>query len=173
MPLQAKIHAISVTVAGRLSIVARPRGADWLEDEIDALRRAGVNVLVSALTRAEEDELGLLDECDVCRRLGVGHIGLPINDRDVPSTTEPAGSVIRALALKIESGASIAVHCRQGIGRSGLITAAILCVLGSSPADAFARVEEARGRPVPDTQAQIDWVARFATSLSIPSSDQG
>ena len=38
---------------GRLSTMARPRGGDWLADEMAALRRRGVDVLVCALTDPE------------------------------------------------------------------------------------------------------------------------
>ncbi len=41
----------------RLAIVPRPRGWDWLADDIAALRSAGIDVLLSALTPAEIDEL--------------------------------------------------------------------------------------------------------------------
>jgi hypothetical protein len=39
---------------GRLAVVMRPRGGDRLEDEADAWRRAGLDVIVSLL---EKDEL--------------------------------------------------------------------------------------------------------------------
>jgi hypothetical protein len=48
--------------AGKLSIVARPRGGDWLFDEIKALREAGVGVLVSLLTSPEVSEFDLAEE---------------------------------------------------------------------------------------------------------------
>jgi len=44
---------------GRLSTMAKPRGGDWLEDELVALRRTGVDVLVCALPEPERRELGL------------------------------------------------------------------------------------------------------------------
>ncbi len=46
----------------RLAILPRPRGFDWLADDIAAARRAGVDVLVSALTETESEELGLSEE---------------------------------------------------------------------------------------------------------------
>ena len=44
----------------RLAIAPRPRGGDWLEDDVRLLQRAGVDVIVSALTPVEAEELGLL-----------------------------------------------------------------------------------------------------------------
>lgn len=40
---------------GRLAISARPRGGDWLPDEIRAWLRAGIDTVVSLLTATEAD----------------------------------------------------------------------------------------------------------------------
>ena len=48
----------------RLAIVPRPRGGDWLEDELDQMKRAGVDVLVSMLQVDEAVELGLSSEAE-------------------------------------------------------------------------------------------------------------
>ena len=42
----------------RLGIMPRPRGNDWLSDDLRLLRQAGVDVIVSALTALEAEELG-------------------------------------------------------------------------------------------------------------------
>src|SRR5947209_1298762 len=47
---------------GAVSIAARPRPGGWLPDEMRALRDAGIDVLITALTDAETRELGLTDE---------------------------------------------------------------------------------------------------------------
>jgi len=50
----------------RLATMARPRGGDWLADDIAALRQAGVRVVVSALTSGEMEELELAKEETTC-----------------------------------------------------------------------------------------------------------
>lgn len=50
----------------RLGIMARPRGHDWLLDDLRALKQSGVDVVVSALTAREADDLGLSAEADSC-----------------------------------------------------------------------------------------------------------
>ena len=45
---------------GKLAIVARPRGADWLDDEANALREAGVDQIVSLMEDCEIGHLGLV-----------------------------------------------------------------------------------------------------------------
>lgn len=74
---------------GRLGVVPRPRGGDWLADEVHLWRTSGLDVVTSLLTPDEAAELELQDE-------------------------------------------------------------------------AFRRIEKARGRPVPDTAEQREWVAGMA-----------
>lgn len=64
--------------------MAKPRGADWLEDETRGLRDAGVDVLVCALTGPERDELGLSDEERAATATGPRFVAVPIPDRTVP-----------------------------------------------------------------------------------------
>ena len=43
------VHWIEAPSHGRLGIMARPRGGDWLEDDLRRLVWSGVNVIVSLL----------------------------------------------------------------------------------------------------------------------------
>ena len=68
----------------RLAITPWPRGEDWLEDDIRLLQRAGIDVVVSALTHVEAEELGLLREGQCCQNNGLEFHSVPIEDRSVP-----------------------------------------------------------------------------------------
>jgi protein-tyrosine phosphatase len=52
----------------------------------------------------------------------------------------------------------VAVHCWGGVGRSSLIAAAVLVGRGTDAEQAWARIAEARGVPVPETDEQRAWV---------------
>jgi protein-tyrosine phosphatase len=146
--------------AGRLAVATRPRGGDWLEDDLRAARDAGIEVLVSMLTREEETELGLGEEMSVANAVGLEFVGLPVPDYSVPAF-EAVAPTFGSLAAAIRRGRSVAIHCRIGIGRSSLAVASILTLLGDAPSKAWSRVEAARGVPVPDTEAQRQWVHDF------------
>ena len=77
----------------------------------------------------------------------------------VPADQEAARRLLDSLREHLAAGRAVAVHCRMG-GRSSLIAAALLTLHGIPPSEAWARVEAARGRPVPDTAAQFAWVMR-------------
>lgn len=116
----------------RLAIVARPRGRDWLEDDIKSLKGAGVDALVCALTPAESEELGLSAEDSACRSCGIEFISFPIEDRSVPASASDFGGLITRLHFLLSTGKHLAIHCRAGIGRSSLIAASLLVGNGFS-----------------------------------------
>ncbi|GAA2147453.1 tyrosine protein phosphatase [Kitasatospora kazusensis] len=151
---------------GRLSTMARPRGGDWLEDEMTALRRHGVDVLVCALTGPELDELGLTEEPRAAVAAGLRFVPLPIPDRTVP---DPAAVLpaLRELAGQLRAGAHVVTHCRAGIGRSSLLAAALLILEGADPEDAWQRIERARGLAVPDTAEQRAWAFALPADGSV------
>lgn len=57
-------------------------------------------------------------------------------------------AIARLLVQRLDDGASVAVHCRRGIGRSSTLAAAVLVLEGTAPANAWDRISAARGLPV-------------------------
>lgn len=80
---------IPTPAPGRVGIMARPRGHDWLEDEIAGLARQDVSALISLLTPAEQHELGLTEEGAICARQQIAYLSLPIGDRQTQRSTRP------------------------------------------------------------------------------------
>lgn len=152
---------------GRLGIAARPRGGEWLEDEVRAWRRAGIGLVVSLLTPAEEIELGLEAEEASSRQAGLDFQRFPIPDLGVPSSRSRFTELVHRLEQSLSAGKNVAIHCRQGIGRSGLLASSLLVSAGQRPDQAFRRVEQARGVPVPETPEQRRWVEQLAEELAL------
>ncbi|RKE17748.1 dual specificity protein phosphatase family protein [Streptomyces sp. TLI_171] len=141
---------------GRLSTMARPRGGDWLADELAGLAAAGVTDLVSALTPAECAELGLTAEPELARAAGLRFTALPIPDRTTPVLSHVIEPV-RELTDRLRSGGHLVVHCRAGIGRSSLLAASVLVLAGTDADTAWELIGRARGLAVPDTAEQRAW----------------
>ena len=57
--MRSALYVVDTPAPGRLATMAHPRGGDWLEDECAGLADAGVDLLVSALTDSELQELSL------------------------------------------------------------------------------------------------------------------
>ena len=149
---------------GHLAIVPRPRGGDWLEEEVRSWQEAGLEVVVSLLTPDENTELELHQEELLCRARGIQFYAYPIQDRGVPTSRKATTDLVQNLEEALEEGKSVAVHCRQGIGRSSLITALLLVSAGIGPEAALAQISQARGCVVPDTLEQSNWIKSFAVT---------
>jgi len=150
---------------GRLAISARPRGGDWLEAEICGWRSAGIAMVGSLLEPHEAADLELEHEREICESNGVKFVSLPIVDRGVPASDAEAAQFIDLLNLELRLGRSVNVHCRQGVGRSGLIAAGLLIGNGVSPEEAIRRVSAGRGMAIPETAGQREWIDHFAAAL--------
>jgi protein-tyrosine phosphatase len=155
---------------GRIGIATRPRGGDWLKNDIHSLHKAGTNLLVSMLTPDESRELQLEMEEKLCHDEGIDYQLVPIQDRGVPSNMRNLAGLALQWAKLLENGTNIIFHCRQGIGRSAMMVALVLVTFGMEVDSAFQIIEKARGRPVPDTEEQRIWVEQYATSLQIAGS---
>jgi len=160
--IKPDVYWIDGPWTGRLAILARPRGADWLEDEVEGWKHAGLDTVVSLLTRAEEVELGLSEEADLVRHCGLMFMSFPIPDYSVPNSKRDMRELVENLADELSRGNKVGIHCRQGIGRSSVVAACVLVSAGESAESAFYMVATARRAPVPDTAEQKKWVASFA-----------
>jgi protein-tyrosine phosphatase len=163
--MRTDLYWITGPWPGRLAIAPRPRGGDWLEDEIRAWRAAGVDVVASLLTRDEQAELSLDDEGSLSRAAGIVFVSFPIVDRNLPASVEGFAEHVARLAEYLATGKTVVVHCRQGIGRAALVAIGLLIASGVELAPAVERVGAARGCPVPETPEQRRWIAAFAQSL--------
>lgn len=147
---------------GGLALAARPRGGDWLEDEISGWRRAGIDAVLSLLTNEEEHDLDLKTEKTVAKAHGMKFISFPIPDRQVPDSEAEMASTLEILDAALSSGKNVVVHCRQGIGRTGLVAACLLVSKGLPPENAVEMLTTARGAPVPETPEQRRWIDHYA-----------
>jgi protein-tyrosine phosphatase len=137
--------------------MARPRGNDWLPDEMNGLREAGTDVLVSMLTSDEAKELDLQGEADAATEAGLVFLSCPTPDRGVPEAQNFRGLLLE-LQTALAAGQNVVVHCRMGIGRSSLVAVGLLVSEGQTVSEAFKAVSTARGISVPDTDAQRTWL---------------
>ena len=166
--MKTELYWISGPWSGKLGIAARPRGGDWLKDEMLSWRRAGVNTVLSVLTRDEERELELDRESRETLAVGIEFLALPIPDRQVPMSERAVTTVLTKLDAELSAGKNVIIHCRQGIGRSGLLAACLLVVRGWDPDAAVLALSQARGVQIPETREQRDWIDQYAATLATP-----
>lgn len=170
--MAAKIFWVTGTWRGRLGIVPRPRGAEWLDSETRAWREAGIDIVVSLLEPDEEADLDLTGESTSSKNNGIAFRAFPIPDRGVPSSREAVAELADQIVDALSSGRTVVVHCRQSIGRSAMMVAAILIASGLDVETAVDTVRQSRGLDVPETQAQRQWISDFSAWLSSRSAAQ-
>ncbi len=144
---------------GKLAILPRPRPGDWLADEIAGWRTAGVTTVVSLLEQEESEFLELEDEPAAVRAAGLRFLSFPVPDHSVPENRAAFLALADKLVGDLKSGESVGIHCRAGIGRSGVLAAVILMKLGVPMDTALASISAARNVPVPDTREQAAWLS--------------
>jgi len=168
--MKSGIYWIPGNQEGKIGIMPRPRGGDWLEDEIRAWRDDGADLVVSLLEPAEVRELEVEAEQSLCLQAGLDFISFPIPDQGVPRNRSEVVQFVERLKTSVLAGYGVAIHCRAGIGRAPMIAAVVLLSLGVSSKNVFQLISDARGFEVPQTREQEQYALTFwfgaGTSLS-------
>ena len=160
-----KLYLVSGSWSGTLYLSGRPRGGDWLPDEISGWRRTGIDTVVSLLTSEEERGLDLTSEASEARKHGMSFLSCPIADRQTPTSPSTVPDLLDTIQLDLRTGKAVLVHCRQGIGRAGLIAASLLIQNGVKPEWAIRQLTAARGVSIPETPDQEKWIYQFAANM--------
>jgi protein-tyrosine phosphatase len=145
-------------ITAQLAIVPRPQGEDWLDNEMLALRAAGIDIVVSLLEMDEAAELGLQQESDAAHQAGLSFIRFPIPDHRVPPNLEEFNTFLSGLEQHLATDKRIGIHCQACIGRSSVVAVSLLVRSGVPHEAAWNQVTNARGYLVPDTDEQMAWV---------------
>ncbi len=157
--MRPSIYKINSPTLGSLFQMPKPSG-EWLRDDLKFYQASGMDHIISLLETEEETELGLLREQENCNQIGLDFTSFPIPDRQIPDL-DRFRPVVTSLVAKLSQGQSLGIHCRAGIGRSGLLTCCILKSVGLKTEDAIELVSQARGLKIPDTQIQIDFIESY------------
>lgn len=130
-----------------------------LNTDVKVIQAWGASTVVTLI---EDHEFRLLDVENlqsVVRAHGMDWVHLPIIDVDIPdSRFEGAWDLTGpVLHKRIDIGDRILIHCRGGLGRTGLVAGRILVERGLDPELAIRKVRDARPRAI-ETQKQEQYV---------------
>ena len=162
---ETTIHWVKGIEPIRLGLMARPRGGEWLEDEVVAWRAASVAVAVSLLESHEVRELELREEATLCTKQGIEFRHFPIPDRGTPASGKEVAALVAELRSFLTQGKAVVVHCRAGIGRTGVLAGCLLHSLHVPFSDIFHVLSRSRGIAMPDTSAQAEWVEKYTATF--------
>lgn len=123
-------------------------------------------VLVSLMEPFEYELLGIGDLFERAEGFGIEVLAFPIRDVSTPRAEQDQelGDLIKCINDRLARGQTVVVHCRGGVGRSGLVASAVLVTHGHEPAAAIDIVRSARPGAV-ETPQQEQYVHGFATRV--------
>jgi protein-tyrosine phosphatase len=127
-------------------------------------RRSGTDIVLSLLTPEEESALDLESEEHEAKAQGLEFWSFPIADREVPRSETELASALEHVDRALSSGKNVVLHCRQGVGRTGLVAACLLVSKGIPPELAIETLSAVRGVPVPETAEQRRWIEHYAAA---------
>lgn len=117
-----------------------------IEKDLATIRNWGGSVLISLIEAHEFVELGVTELPQACVQHGIAWRGLPIIDGAIPDTAWEDNwiKVQPSLHRTLREGGRIVIHCKGGLGRTGLLAARILVEFGMPPSEAINQVRQAR-----------------------------
>ncbi len=143
-------------VPGKLAGCAQPGAVMSLHGDLDLLARAGIHTLI---TLTEQD----LDPTILAQH-GLNNLHLPIVDRQAPTIAQAYLLASRIQRL-MDNGHTVAVHCKAGMGRTGVVLAAWMIRAGGySAASALQRLRRVNSAYV-QTQEQEAFLRAFEQDL--------
>ena len=137
-------------------------GGTWDRDlttDIEAILAWGGSTLITLMETHEFDLLGVPKFPKTLKGSNLKWLHLPIKDMQTPDKAfENSWSKVGpSLHQKLKDGESIVIHCRGGLGRTGLLAARMLCEAGVNPTEAVAKIRTARLNSI-ETYAQEHYV---------------
>ncbi len=143
-------------VTGSLAVGGRVR-----EEDIARLARAGITRVIDTRAEYRDDEAALARE-------GIQLLYLPTSDTH-PLTVEQLMEGSAYALEQMRDGQRVLIHCEHGVGRSVLLTCAVLVRAGYSAEAALRLVQMKRWQASPNHR-QIKRLHEFEEALRAPSS---
>jgi protein-tyrosine phosphatase len=133
-----------------------------LDKSISALKAAGTHLLITLMFDEEMDKNSVLSLPAECAKQGVEWLQLPILDDAAPNEVfEAQWKAHKEEILKvIDNKGTIAVHCKGGSGRTGLVIGLILLAYGWSNEQVINAVHKIRPKALKNSM-QLDYFLNF------------
>jgi protein-tyrosine phosphatase len=137
-----------------------------LDQDLARLRdRYHTHVLVTLLERGqflndEFSELGITDLLVRAQRAGIDTEWTALPDGSVPISLEQLHQLVERILTLVRAGRNVVIHCRDGLGRTGLVCACCLTALGASVDEALRIVRKVRPGAM-DLTTQVQCLRSF------------
>lgn len=164
-PLNRPLPNSYWVVPGRLLAGEYPIGADYSDARarLAQFRESGINYFIDLTEKGELPEYRHLLQVHTMYKSS------PIADTGVPASAAQIQELLSDIRASVDARRCVYVHCRAGIGRTGLV---IGCYLAEEAGDGKAAIKElnrlwlqsaraASWPKVPQTPEQADYIRRW------------
>jgi protein-tyrosine phosphatase len=152
-----RVVQLPVSIAGTLLLSEMPGSEKSLVDWLAGAEARDADLIVNL---AQRDELANISPeylAYIESNEGIEVSGFPID-------MERFHTLVEEVILRLRSGQCVIIHCRAGIGRSGLFAAALLTTLEMSSNDVLLSVKNAGGRF--ETEVQRSFLQDYRVYLA-------
>jgi protein-tyrosine phosphatase len=166
------IEPVDLALPGKIGLTFAPgkkqRNAatgHWhrdLETDLRALRDTfQTDLLVSLVEEKELLELQIPNLREAAPLHGIEVLWFPIRDQSVPSSFPEFLEAIQYIVSSVRRGKNVVIHCKGGLGRTGLVAATVLVALTHlKPEQAITTVRKSRPGAV-ETAEQEEYVSVY------------
>jgi ADP-ribosyl-[dinitrogen reductase] hydrolase len=139
---------ITINHKNKLCISMSPgkKNHKWNRDvdlDIQAIVKSNINIIICLLEWTEIREMDIVDYPRKAQHAGLIFYHLPVKDLGCPSLNE-LKAIEEIIVKYLLRGFNVLVHCKEGLGRAGLICAACICNFGYTPKEAIELVRNQR-----------------------------
>ena len=138
-----------------------------LIEAVTTLKQAGATGIITLMADAELAENAASDLGLVCQQTGLQWYQLPVADDAAPATDFQAAWQQHSAEIlqRLQAGETLAIHCKGGSGRTGLIAAQIVLAAGGELDMTIAAVQALRPRAL-QHPAHLVYLQQLATQES-------
>lgn len=147
-------------------------GVTWertLEVDLTRLQEVyGISTLACLLNGAELNCFKLRNYAPLVGATGLELLVFPIIEMAPPESLPSTKEFVRSIIVRLERGENVAVHCRGGVGRAGVIAACVLLEMGlaRSGRRAIEQVRKLRCAKAVESYRQERFVCAFAVETA-------
>lgn len=152
--------------SGRLIFTPCPGTKDTsIDSALSTLKQAGAAAVLTLMPSPELAQNAATDLPALCAAQGLSWLHLPVADDQVPLSDFEAlwPAAMAQISRLLAADKAIAIHCKGGSGRTGLIAVRILIELGMDRREVISLVQVLRPKAI-QHPAHVGWIEQFPAS---------
>lgn len=135
-----------------------------LSQDFNTINKHNIDIIVCLIEDFEFGHLSIEAYPQYLAKYGIKIIHYPIVDHNIPTNLDTFQSLILTICDYFSRGYNILVHCRGGVGRTGIVCACVLINFLNDPEEAINIVRENRPGALKN-RFQHDFIRNYASML--------